>query len=88
MSKPDMDSEYRSPFGALVVNLFFPGYVFWQFGAKIVGGSLLALSFLAGFVEIALGLPEGTAGALHLALGLATGLIAFFVYSREHLQRH
>jgi len=81
----EVDSEYRSPFFALIVNHFLPGFVFWEFGAKWRGGGILVLTLLILPVGASYGVPEPLAGAGVFVLG--TGLIGFVVHARKHLQR-
>ena len=46
-SDADDGAGYTSPFFAFIANLFVPGLIFWQFGARKLGGGVVLVSLVA-----------------------------------------
>jgi len=82
-----MDGEHRSPFFALLVNLYIPGAIFWHLGHRWIGGSIIVATFLLFPVSESYFSEVGIAATIHLFLGLATGLFAFAIIARKEMRR-
>ena len=90
--------EYQSPFGALILNLLFPGVVFWQHGMKKTGTVVFCLAMVlsvAAMVESGGGgseqeLSSGLIKLLAVAfwlMFLGLPILAFWLAAREHSPR-
>lgn len=81
-----MDGEHRSPIFAAILNLFIPGAIFWHFGHRWLGGSIIVLTLLILPVGAELLASFEIAAAIHVFLGVATAGVAFVVFARKDLE--